>query len=336
MKSSLLDDKTENMKQNLVVQIDKLREGTNHHSIETRWRYYDATERFCGFLAQEFKLQKFENIKEKHLDAYVKNMLERGIDVKTIKTDLSGIRFFHNLSGSKFELPGNKKYNLPASQNGVVDRSWSKNEIEDAKIWAGAMGREDVKIGIDLSSQFGLRINELSTLTVKQIKDALNNNELFIKGKGGVERNIPVRTEEQISALQRSLDYAKENGRTAWSDKVLSSTERGGVLHEKQSLQNWISDHRAKFQEEFRTKYSDEYEKMKQFCEEKGFKLKYEHITWHGLRHGYAQSRYNEIYNEARENGFSHDKADRAACHQVSLELGHYRDSITRLYLSTK
>jgi len=52
-------------------------------------------------------MQKFANIKEKHLIAYVEKLKESKISPSTVLSDLSGIRFFHKLSGEKFTLPSN-------------------------------------------------------------------------------------------------------------------------------------------------------------------------------------------------------------------------------------
>lgn len=99
-----MSTRVENIKDNLVVQVKKLYRECNEKSFETRARYRDATERFCGFLAKEYGLQKFANIRDKHLIAYADYLKSEGIAVNTILSDLSGIRFFHRLSGAKFDF----------------------------------------------------------------------------------------------------------------------------------------------------------------------------------------------------------------------------------------
>ncbi|WP_046181050.1 site-specific integrase [Domibacillus tundrae] len=54
-----------------------------------------------------------------------------------------------------------------------------------------------------------------------------------------------------------------------------------------------------------------------------GEKLK-ENVTFHGLRHAYAQ----DCYAEAKHRGLS----DRGARLEVSRLLGHERDEVTRIY----
>lgn len=51
----------------LVSQLDKLARHNRQGSFRTKARYYEAMKRFCAYLADEFHLQKLENIREKNL-----------------------------------------------------------------------------------------------------------------------------------------------------------------------------------------------------------------------------------------------------------------------------
>ena len=50
----------------LVSQLDKLARHNRQGSFRTKERYYEAMKRFCAYLADEFRLQKLENISGKH------------------------------------------------------------------------------------------------------------------------------------------------------------------------------------------------------------------------------------------------------------------------------
>ena len=52
--------------------------------------------RFCAFLALVFHLKKLTNISGKHLVAYVEYMQLSDKSASTIKTELAGIRFWHD------------------------------------------------------------------------------------------------------------------------------------------------------------------------------------------------------------------------------------------------
>ena len=62
----------------LVGQLDKLARHNRQGSFRTKERYYEAFKRFCAFLADEYHLQKLENISGKHLASYVLWMQESG------------------------------------------------------------------------------------------------------------------------------------------------------------------------------------------------------------------------------------------------------------------
>ena len=99
------------------------------------------------------------------------------------------------------------------------------------------MGRIDVKYALQISLNFGLRINEIATLRVEQIDKAIRYNELRIKGKGGQIRYIPVETDSQKRLLYALQKFAKIN-RKQPGDYLLCDSKNRGVQKLKQSLQN--------------------------------------------------------------------------------------------------
>ena len=291
---------------NLVSQIDSILKHSNERSIKSRYRYYEATKRFCRFLADNYRLQKFKNVEDRHFRAYAEHLKENN----EATTDLSGIRYFHEKSGSKNKLSENVQLNLPKRAVGKEDRSWTPEEIGKARVVAREMGRVDVEISLDLVPTFGLRIEELCRLKVEHLMHAKENEQLIVQGKGKKTRPIPV-DEEQMKIIKKYLDYAKVSGR-APGDYLISSSEKNGVLHEKRSLQNWMSFNREKFMDENRADMKEE-----------GKKARHETISWHGLRHNYAQRRFEEV------SKVSPEKAKKV----VSHDLGHGRDTVTPIYL---
>ena len=108
--------------------------------------------------------------------------------------------------------------------------------------------------------------------------------------------------------------YARCSGRYP-RDYLISSSEKNGVKREKRSLQNWISYNRKYFIVENRADLS-----------ENGKKRRTDTVSWHGLRHTYAQRTYE---NELKER-------PRRARKIVSENLGHHRTEVTRIYLADK
>ena len=75
---------------NLLAQVDAIYKHSNELSFKTRARYFEATKRFCKFLADNFRLQNFKNVDDRHFRAYVEHLKENNA-AATIQSDLSGI-----------------------------------------------------------------------------------------------------------------------------------------------------------------------------------------------------------------------------------------------------
>ena len=297
---------------NLLAQVESIYKHSNELSFKTRARYFEATKRFCKFLADNFRLQNFKNVEERHFRAYVEHLKENNA-AATIQSDLSGIRYFHRKSGSKNRLSKNDKLSLPKRATGKEDHSFLKTEIDSMRQLAIEQSRQDVVIAIDFAGEFGLRLEEICTLRVEYLMSALKTGQLVIKGKGGQTRAIDL-SAKQREIIQKYLDYARCSGRYP-KDYLISSSEKNGVKREKRSLQNLMSYNRKYFIVANRADLSED-----------GKKRRTETISWHGLRHTYAQRTYE---NELKER-------PRRARKIVSENLGHHRTEITRIYLADK
>ena len=297
---------------NLCEQVTSIYKHCNELSFGTRKRHYEATKRFCGFLADNFRLQKFKNVEDRHFRAYVEYLIESGASPTTIQSDLSGIRFFHRLSGNKNKLSKNNCLDLPKRAVGVDNRAWLPEEKEKARALAEEMGRTDVIIAIDFIDAFGLRIEEMCRTKLEYLMSALKNGQLVVpKGKGGQSRPITLNP-DQRALIAKYVEYAKAIGLRP-GDYLISSSEKHGVLDAKRSLQNWMSYNREKFMVKDRDKIVEE-----------GKKKRHATISWHGLRHSYAQKTHEEVSKEKP------GKADKI----VSENLGHHRLTVTRIYLA--
>lgn len=285
----------------LFQQLEKLRRHCNQGSLQTRYRYYEGAKRFAAFAAEHFKLQKFANVKEKHLVAYVEHMQAKGLSASTIKTDLSAIRFYYDQSDGTNELPTNQAFSTlletPLKQRkiGGVHRAWDESNVNDAKFLAIATGYPFIAQAISLAYIFGLRIHETIRLDRDHLIHAINYDRLTIKGKGGLIRDIPMNTEGR-QLIDELLAETKQGKQFVPQDKKAHQIIK--------QIENWIYNYRDRFT-------SGDIDPP---------------LTYHGLRHAYAQRRYT--YHLAK----LHD--ERKARLAVSIELGHGRDEVTRIYLS--
>lgn len=286
--------------QTLVAQLDKVARHNRQGSFRTKERYYEAMQRFCKFLSEEYRLQKLANINGKHLTAYVLYMQKRGKSASTIKTDLAAIRFFHDkMERTKYRLPSNDELavELERRRFGGVDRTWSIQEFHRFLATCLADNHEDFTAIACLTWYAGLRIHECFRIDTATAGQALRENAITIKGKGGKVRIVPIN--ESISIELK---------------KLLAVTERGHKLFVPDGvptdvaiarLQQYIYQVRPQIQDEGSTRP----------------------MTHHGLRHSFAARTYQELVYSGMSS--------LSASLRVSQLLGHERPDVTRGYLAS-
>jgi integrase len=281
----------------LLSQLEKLRKHNRQGSIKTKERYFQAMQRFCRYLANEWRLQKLANISPKHFEAYTDFLKKRNKSASTIKTDLAAIRFYHDLiSNPRHELPGNDALNLQRRKILGFDRTWSEEELLLMVNYAKQAKRNDYANAIGLGYFAGLRIHECCRLDTAAAEKAIKTGFIDIKGKNGKPRIVPI--DVLVKTMLQKRLKAIERG-----EKLL--VPRGVPTHVYiKQLQQFINYHRDKLPP------SEGKEKL----------------TFHGLRHAYAQRTYNELIS----TGLLEWEAKQA----VSKLLGHEREDVTRIYLS--
>lgn len=284
----------------LIAQLDKTARHNRQGSFRTKERYYDAMKRFCRFLANRYHLQKLANVSGKHLTAYVLYMQEQGMSASTIKTDLAAIRFFHDkMERTKYHLPSNDELavELERRRFGGVDRTWSVREFNLFLVTAMSDGHEDFAAIACLTWYAGLRIHECFRIDTAIAEQALRENAITVKGKGGKVRTVPINGSIRIEL-----------------EKFLAVTPRGHKLfvpevvqthHAIAQLQQYIYRVRPQIQDKDSTRP----------------------MTHHGLRHSFAARTWRKLV----DNGVSPLNASL----RVSQLLGHERPDVTHTYLAS-
>ena len=283
---------------NLLEQLAKLYRHNRQGSYKTRARYYEAMQRFCRFLAEVYRLERLANIAPKHIYAYVAYLQEGGKSASTIKTDLSAIRFFHDLiPNARYELPGNEDLCLQRRTFGGVDRTWSAGEFNRMLDAAIKADREDFVSVLYLGRFAGLRIHECFRIDTATAAKAVKERKLTIKGKGGLVRTVPL-NDLLVQRLQLDLK------RTPRGHKLYVPDDQ--ETHEAiKALQAFIWLNRSLAQDKDSTRP----------------------MTFHGLRHTYAAEKY-QGFIDAGVTPFGARKG-------VSRLLGHGRDDVTNIYLAS-
>ena len=286
----------------LVAQLDKLARHNRQGSFRTKARYYEACKRFCAYLAAEYHLQKLENISGKHLVSYVLYLQDNGKSASTVKTDLAAIRFFHDkMSRPKYSLPTNSELGVGLERRrfGQLDRTWSGPEFNRLLGKAMVENRDDFILALYLGRYAGLRIHECFRIDTAAAEQALRENALTVKGKGGKVRIVPIEDDRITMMLERLLEKTERGHKLLVPDGVPTDRAING-------MQQFILRHRDTI------------------CDPTAPDRR---ITFHGLRHTYAAEKYTSLINGGMTPLDAH--------FTVSRLLGHERPDVTNIYLAS-
>ena len=191
------------------------------------------------------------SLKPKHIEALLKLWCQQELSTGTIKNRMAVIRWWAN----KVD-----KRNVVARSNehyGIPDRRFVTNESKAQTLAREQLEKvrdEHVRMSLELQQAFGLRREEAMKIR-PCIAD--QDDHLFLQGswtKGGRERIVPIRTEQQREILNRARRLAG----------------RGSLIP---SNRNYVHQMRV--------------------YEGNTRRAGLHHM--HGLRHAYAQDRYEEL-----------------------------------------
>lgn len=250
-----------------------------------------------------YQVSNIKHLKPRHAEYLVKQWQAQGLSVGTIKNRLSQLRFVFKAIGKAHLFP---KLN---EDLGIEQRTYI-NPVSKA-IHAIDVSQFDnllIRYSILLQQHFGLRREEAIKFIASQ---ADKGNQITLQAswtKGGVERNIPIKTPEQRALL----------------DEIEAFVGRGNAL---------IPEGKT-------------YASQRNLYNFQVYQSGYRNL--HGLRHAYAQRRYAELVNELtqgrgwpssqvggksqKEMTPEEREIDRQARLILSNELGHSREAITRIY----
>lgn len=301
-------------KSTVEVQIEKIFKHTRQGSYSTRDRYKDSCLMFARFCKDRFKMQNIRNIHDKHVAAFITERLKQGIGSKTIKGDLSALRYMHDqVQRPRYELSDNAKlqeeYGLTIGTTHQVngDRAWTASEYEGMMQIAGELQNANVADCMVLARTMGLRITEAAAVSRAQAEYALRTGVYQVKGeaKNGKHREVA------LSADGRRV-----------LERRLATTRRGDRLFVRSGEKtHQVVNRMQKFMEHHRDKVLTEAGMQQRTDRRDGSSRS---LTFHGLRYGYVQDRMQEEIAK----GYSHDNAALI----VSREVGHERIDVIRIY----
>lgn len=290
-------------------QYEKVVRTWNRGSYATRYRYAKAGARFIKWVQPVYKMQKLQNLQDKHIIEYGKYLKSMGLSDKYIKNEVSALKYLHfTVPNTRYTLGDSQYINNqiglnPTPNNKAIDlnQSWSLSELKKFCEFAEARGEYRLSIMAMVTYYTGLRIEEVSTLRRHQIENAKRTGKLELENtKGGRPRTVPLNDE----AMNLLVD-------------TISKLQRGAYVFVPDNTPVYEFIHYVQdFVYRTRDNYQDPTRKNNP---------KFTELHWHGLRHSFGQNLYYKLIAA----GYS----DHEARKQVSIVLGHSRVGITHTYV---
>lgn len=264
---------------------------------------------YAGFTllrALGYKLDTVHSFRGKHIEALAKAWEARGLSASTLQNNLSTFRVFAGWIGKDGMVEQAEKYVSPgAARRSTIntqDKSWTAAGV-DVREKLAEVAEKDARVGLQVALQaiFGLRAREAMQLR-PHVADKGSYLALTVGTKGGRDRVVPIDTPEKRELIDKAKTFA--------AFKLASTSDPTKTLAQ-------VKNH---------------YYHVLRSC---GI-TRAEGITSHGLRHGYANDRYEQIAGQPSpvRGGTASDRdTDLAARLEVAEELGHSRESVTTHYL---
>ena len=241
------------------------------------------------------------NLKRKHVDALVRRWLEARLAIVTIKSRVATMRWLARAIGKPNVIPRTN------AELGIPDRSRVGRPSKAFTLDQEVLERVPspyIRVSLELEEKFGLRREEACKV---KPHEAHQEDWLVLRAswcKGGRERKIRIRTDEQRDLLERAKALAET---TPERSLIPGKTYKKHIkVYERQTYKAGIR-------------------------------------SPHGLRHAYAQARYKELTDwecpaaggpsskELKEQG--KETRDKWARKIITEEMGHARRQITTTYL---
>ena len=264
---------------------------------------------YAGFkLLREkgYKLDTVESFRGKHMEVLAKAWEERGLSPSTLQNNLSTFRIFAGWIGKAGMVERTDRYVAPgaAARTSINarDKSWTAQNVDVAAKLA-EVAAKDARVGLQMALQaiFGLRAREAMQLR-PHVADKGSYLALTVGTKGGRDRVVPIDTPEKRALIDQAKTFA--------ASKLASTSDPARTLAQAKN----------------------HYYHVLRSC---GI-TRADGLTGHGLRHGYANDRYEQIAGQPSpvRGGITPDRdTDQAARLGVAEELGHSRASVTTHYL---
>lgn len=242
-----------------------------------------------------FILSDIKQLKQKHVRCLVNQFKESQLSLRSIKNKLSVLRLTCQVMRKTDVVLDNNVYELPPPIPKSDSPQRAIHEIDLSEF-----EHPNIRFSVALQKEFGLRREEALKFDVSK---ADKGDHILLQAswtKGGIERDVSITTGSQRALLDEIKEFCPKSSLIPKEDSYIA--------------------HRRRYDEAVR---NSNYNNL------------------HGLRHAYAQRRYQVLTGMPCPNqGGKHHKdmtgsekdRDHEARSIISIELGHSRISITKIY----
>ena len=282
---------------------NKFREGSHATQANRRAMLKLFTEQLAKN-GYDVKTMSPKDLKGRHVNKLLEQWRKDGVSTGTIKNRMVAVRWWAEKVGNSGAVKDNATYK-------IENRVYVTNQNKSISLKDLDLSKTDPNIvqSLRLQDAFGLRREESMKFQPEYALDGQKiENAKYIRlkdswTKGGRPRTIPITNEKQRQELKNAYAQAVKNG--------------GSMIPKEKSYKS----HKANF----------------------------EAVTHalgvgqtHGLRHGYAQTRYRELMGfdcpavgGSRVLSADEKTKDKEIRMLISEELGHSRINITSVYLGS-
>ena len=254
-----------------------------------------------------YPLTDIHNLKPKHVAALMKRWEGEGLSASTLQKRFSYLTLLCSWIGKKSMLrPGPTYLEDPDAFRreyaAAYDHSWTAAGVDPLEKIA-EIEQDDPAVArvLRLQHAFGLRLREASLLD--PARDVVGEGWLRVVAgaKGGRPRTVPIETDDQHAVLAEAERHARATKRS--------------MIPPEYDLKQWLKH-------------------CYHVLARHGITRK-DGLVSHGLRHGYANDRYEELTGEpspVRGGGRVERADDASARREVAARLGHARPALTAAY----
>lgn len=283
----------------LNYQLKSLCEHNKDGSHNTQVNRHQLLQTMANHLFElGYRRMNANSLKPKHVDALIARYLNEGLAEGTIKNRLSALRWWAEKVGKPNIIPkDNAHYGV---ESRVFVTNVSKARDLDREL-LNKITCDHVRMSLELQKAFGLRREE----AIKFIPEyADQGNHIRLKAtwcKGGRERTIPIRNEEQREVLNRARLLA---GRGSLIPSHLMYVDQMRIY---EAETNKVGLHKMH-----------------------GLRHRYAQERYHELTGWLAPACGGPTRDELSEDNKLDDAVARVA---ITQELGHGREQVTAVYL---